>query len=111
MSNEIGIPEGGCQVSGMPTLFAELLVPAKWPAAMDPYPEGQQQVRQLRDRVGAEKRLWGSDSPDGQTAWCTYRQAIDCIRLHCDFLTPDEKDLILGGNAARMFGIEPYHAE
>lgn len=108
--HEIGIPEEVYQVLSMPNVFAELLVPAKWPAAMYPYPEGQQQVRQLRDRVGAEKLLWGSDSPYGQTAWCTYRQAIDLYRIHCDFLTQEETALILGGNAARLFGLQwPPH--
>ena len=45
------------------------------------------------------------------TMWCTYRQALDFIRLHCDFLSQDEKDLILGGNAARLFGITQYYSD
>ena len=60
----------------------------------------------MRDQVGAAKLLWGSDCPLGMSAWCTYRQAIDFIRRHCDFLSGEEKALILGGNAARLFGIE-----
>jgi len=46
--------------------------------------------------------LWGSDMPFG-SFWCTYKQALDHINLHFDFLTQKEKDLILGGNAERIF--------
>ena len=106
---DIGIPEEVMSLLARPNVYAEILFPAKSPEY--PYPQGQEMLKAMRDRVGAEKLLWGTDSPVGWTLWCTYRQAIDFIRLHCDFLTPDEKDLILGGNAARMFGIEPYHAE
>ena len=38
--------------------------------------------------------------------WCTCRQAVDYIRLHCNFLSKEEKALILGGNTARMFKLE-----
>ena len=106
--HEIGIPDEVIRVLSRPGVHAEILFPAKWPDY--PYPEGQQQLRELRDRVGAEKLLWGSDSPFSMGMWCTYRQSLDFIRLHCDFLSPDEKDLILGGNAARLFGVGSHCA-
>ena len=102
--HEIGIPEEVMSLLERPNLYAEILFPAKWPDY--PYPHGQQQLRQLRDEVGAHKLLWGSDSPFGTSMWCTYRQALDFVRRHCDFLSQDEKDLILGGNAAKLFDIE-----
>ena len=101
--HEIGIPDEVVRLLNRPNFSAEILFPAKWPDY--PYPRGQQQLRQLRDRVGAHKLLWGTDSPFGASMWCTYRQALDFVRLHCDFLTQDEKDLILGGNAAKLFGV------
>ena len=76
-----------------------------------PYPEGQKMLKRLRDQVGANKLMWGSDSPFGLTMWCTYKQSIDFIRIHCDFLTADEKEQILGVNSARLFGIDPYHPD
>ena len=82
-------------------MHAEVLMPAKWPEY--PYREGQQMLRAWRDEVGAEKLLWGSDMPYCDGMWCTYRQALDHIRLHCHFLSTEEQALILGGNAARMF--------
>ena len=29
--------------------------------------------------------------------FCTYRQCVDYVRRHCDFLTGSEKDAVLGG--------------
>lgn len=67
-------------------MHTEILFPAKWPEY--PYLEAQKQLRQLRNQVGTHKPLlWGTDSPHGLTAWCTYRQASDFIRFHCDFLS------------------------
>jgi len=37
---------------------------------------------------------------------CTSRQALGFVRRYCDFLSPEEQDLILSGNAARIFGVE-----
>ena len=102
--HEIGIPDDVVRLLEHPFMHAEILFPAKWPDY--PFSEGQRQLRHLRDRIGAVKLLWGSDSPFGTSTWSTYRQALDFIRLHCDFLSQEEKDLILGGNAARLFNIE-----
>ena len=35
-------------------------------------------------------------------ARCTYKQAADYIRIPCPFGSQEEKNLILGGNAARI---------
>ena len=101
--HEIGVPKEVMSLLKRPNVHAEVLMPAKWPEY--PFPEGQQMLRQWRDEVGAEKLMWGSDMPYGNS-WCTYRQAADFIRLHCDFLSKEEKALILGGNVARMFAID-----
>ena len=108
--HEIGIPDDVVALLGRDNVFGELLIPAKWPPSAYPYPEGQAQLQSLCDAVGAEKLLWGSDSPHGMSAWCTYRQAIDLIRVHCDFLSAEEKGLILGGNAARLFDLKDRSA-
>ena len=103
--HRIHIPENLLRVLGRPQVHAELLMPAKWPDY--PYPKGQALLRELRDSVGAESLLWGSDSPYGMTQWCTYRQSLDFIRVHCDFLSTEEKASILGCNAARLFSLDP----
>ena len=102
--HQIGVPEELLRVLERPQVHAELLMPAKWPDY--PYPESRKLLRRLRDRVGAESLLWGSDSPYGMSEWCIYRQLLDFIRVHCDFLSAAEKALILGGNTVRLFGLE-----
>jgi predicted TIM-barrel fold metal-dependent hydrolase len=67
-----------------------------------PYPLHTEVVSQVYDAVGAERLLWGSDMPNVYRT-CTYRQSLDLVRLHFDFLNDDEKELVLGKNAARVF--------
>jgi predicted TIM-barrel fold metal-dependent hydrolase len=69
-----------------------------------PYHEAQELIHEFRDTYGAEKMIWGSDMPNVER-FCTYTQSLDYIRYHCDFLTSTEKELILGGNAARFLGL------
>jgi predicted TIM-barrel fold metal-dependent hydrolase len=58
----------------------------------------------MRDHFGAGKLVWGSDMPNLER-FCTYRQCVDYVRKHCPFLTASEKDAVLGGNAAQLFGL------
>jgi predicted TIM-barrel fold metal-dependent hydrolase len=48
--------------------------------------------------------MWGSDMPNVER-FCTYRQSLDYVRRYCDFLTSRDMDLILGANAARLYGL------
>ena len=86
-------------------LQLEVMFPITWGGVWDyPYPEAQELVRGLRDLFGASKLCWGSDMPNVER-FCTYRQCVDYVRRHCTFLTAAEKDAILGGNVAAMFGL------
>jgi predicted TIM-barrel fold metal-dependent hydrolase len=49
--------------------------------------------------------IWGSDYPSSDRA-ATYRQSLDYVRRHCMFLSASDKDLILAGNAARLYGFD-----
>jgi len=68
------------------------------PEAEYPYPEAQEIVRWAVEQFGADRVLWGSDYPPTLNS-STYRQLIDVVRRHCPFLTPAQKDQILGGAA------------
>ena len=59
----------------------------------------------LYDEVGPAKLMWGSDMPAAERS-VTYRQAMDYVRLHMDFLSGEDKAAFFGGNAARLFGID-----
>ncbi len=83
-------------------LQLEVMFPITWGGVWDyPYAEAQQLIRGMRDLLGAAKLLWGSDMPNVER-FCTYRQCVDYVRKYCLFLSADEKDRILGGNAADL---------
>ncbi len=46
--------------------------------------------------------MWGLDGP-WSLRFLTYRQAIDVVRRYCSFLSPEEKELVLGENARRIY--------
>ena len=60
--------------------------------------------RSLRDQLGADRLVWGSDMPNVER-FCTYKQSLDYVRRYCPFLTAREKDLILGDTCAAFYGI------
>lgn len=69
-----------------------------------PYPLHTKIVEAIYDEFGPEKMMWGSDMPFTFRT-CTYRQCLDTVRLHCNFLSEEEKRLVIGGNAARVFKV------
>jgi predicted TIM-barrel fold metal-dependent hydrolase len=86
-------------------LWLEVMFPITWGGVWDyPYPEAQRLIRDMRDKFGASKLVWGSDAPNVER-FCTYTQCLDYVRRHCTFLKPTEKDKILGGNIADIFGL------
>ena len=64
-------------------------------------------MRTLVERVGAERLVWGTDMPF-QNRFCTYRQSKDWIAKpdYCPFLTDRQRELILGGAAQELLGID-----
>ena len=85
-------------------LLLEVMFPISWGGVWDyPYPEAQELIRGMRDRFGAGKLVWGSDMPNVER-FCTYKQCVDYVRRHCEFLGAAEKDRILGDNVAALFG-------
>lgn len=68
-----------------------------------PFRTAQQKIKQAAKAVGAGKIMWGSDYPRTMVDF-TYRQSLDFVRNGCDFFTPEEKNMFLGENAARLYG-------
>ena len=86
-------------------LALEVMFPITYGGLWDyPYPEAQALIESLRDQLGADRLMWGSDMPNVER-FCTYRQSLDYVRRYCPFLTAREKDLILGDNCAALYGI------
>ena len=70
-----------------------------------PMPEIIPTLDQMARRIGPDKLIWGTDVPIVLLYW-TYRQSLDFIRNYSDFLGPDETDMVIGGNMARLMGLE-----
>lgn len=58
--------------------------------------------RALHARFGSGRMCWGSDYPVVRR-FMTYRQSLEVVRAHCDFLRADDLALILGGTIDRLF--------
>jgi predicted TIM-barrel fold metal-dependent hydrolase len=69
-----------------------------------PYRETWPLLHQLYDWFGPERLIWGSDMPN-VNRFCSYRQSYEYVK-GCDFLSPADLDLFLGGNLARLFKID-----
>ena len=69
-----------------------------------PYPRHQQLLKTVYENFGAGNIVWGTDVP-----WCqrvvTYRQNWDLVRLHTEFMTSEDRDLLMGGNLARLYKV------
>ena len=87
-----------------PNMHLEVMLHLMAPDTSYPYPWAQDLLKRLRDELGTSKMLWGSDMPAAERS-ATYRQAMDYVGAHADFLSAAEKALFFGGNAARLFGL------
>ena len=86
-------------------LLIEIMFPITWGGVWDyPYPEAQELICHMHELFGTSKLVWGSDMPNVER-FCTYRQSLDYVRCYCTFLSAAEKDAVLGGNVAQLFGL------
>jgi predicted TIM-barrel fold metal-dependent hydrolase len=88
----------------LPNLYLELgyFLPYDTMGEEYPYPMGLRFVKSIAGVIGAGKMTWGADMPATMRS-CTYRQSVDVIRRHCDFFSEEERALILGKNAEKVF--------
>lgn len=70
-----------------------------------PYLEATPMLQTLRDRLGADRIVWGSDMP-AVVRFCTYRQSHDYLAT-AEVFAEDELELIMGTNLATMLGARP----
>ena len=103
--NRFSFPEEIWDVFQSPACHLQLMVPIMMGTLWEcPWPESEPTIAECVERIGAGRLMWGTDMP--LTArYCTYRQALDQFRVHCEFLTGEERSDILGGTAARVFGL------
>ena len=70
------------------------------------YEEARPTLEEMVSRIGAGRLMWGTDMPF-QNRHCTFRQSRDWIEKYCEFLSPNEMELVMGGTAARVLGLTP----
>jgi predicted TIM-barrel fold metal-dependent hydrolase len=82
---------------------AELLYPISWGGKVEyPYAKALVQFRQLFDRFGPARFIWGSDMPNVER-YCTYRQALTYVWDHADWLNDADRRAIFRDNALALF--------
>ncbi len=57
----------------------------------------------LREQIGVETMMWGSDYPHREATWPISQQKIDEF---FDGLTIEERTMITGGNAAKVYNVQ-----
>lgn len=84
-------------------VYSEILYPIMWGGKTPfPFERAQRHIRQVYDRFGAERLIWGSDMPNVER-YCTYGQTLSYVRDYCDFFTASEREAIFGGNTLSLF--------
>ena len=73
-----------------------------------PYEDVHPFIRRLHNAYGAERTIWGTGYPGRHRLkhnWPSLEQELRLIRAGLPFLTAHEIELILGANAARIWGL------
>ena len=88
-----------------PNMCLEVMLHLMAPDTEYPFSWAQDMLKELYDELGPEKLIWGSDMPAAERS-VTYRQAMDYVRIHAEFMSKEDKSLFFGGNVARLLGLE-----
>jgi predicted TIM-barrel fold metal-dependent hydrolase len=103
--DRIAWPEEVTDVLDHYPVWTEVLYPIAWGGRMPyPYLRAQRHFRQLYDRLGGAKLVWGSDMPN-VGRYCTYRQALTYVWDHAEFLTAEDRRRIFRENALGLFDL------
>jgi predicted TIM-barrel fold metal-dependent hydrolase len=79
------------------------------PSGKYPYRETFPWVRRMYDAFGPDRLLWGTGFPGATRAQAerpSLAQELDLIRKELDFLTAEDREKILGRNAAKLWRFE-----
>lgn len=70
----------------------------------DPYPcnAANDLLRRIVELIGSRKLIWGTDAPTTLKMY-TYRQLIDWVLIHSDFISDVEKEYIFFNNAESLY--------
>ena len=103
--DRLKLPESVWEPFENPNLYLQLLFPITLGNVWDyPMVQVRPTIEECARRIGPDRLMWGTDMPIVTRFW-TYQQNIDFIRLYCDFLSPNDLDLIFGGTVAHLMGL------
>jgi len=83
--------------------FDSSALPYYFAAEGYPFPSAERYLRLAIERIGPDKLLWGTDIP-GLYSYATYPQLVALALAHTAFLSPEDRALVLGKNALRIYG-------
>ena len=83
--------------------FDTAALPAYLPDEDFPYASAGRYLELAVERIGAEKMMWGTDQP-GLLGVLSYPQLVRLAHIHTGFLGDEERAMVLGGTAMRIFG-------
>ncbi len=86
----------------LPNVYLGLSAAASLLGEPYPCPKTCALVGEVCDEVGAEKLLWGTDAPLTLNLY-TYAQMCDMLCTRVGLFSQDELELIMGGNASRLW--------
>lgn len=93
-----------CRLAEFENVFVKVSALPEATGERFPFPAAQERVREAYERFGADRLMWGSNYPLTARV-CTYAEAVDLLRVACEFLPPDDRAKVLGGTATRVFGL------
>jgi L-fuconolactonase len=68
-----------------------------------PYLDLAPMIQRLLKTFGADRLMWGSDSPFQVLGKHTYRDSVELLRSRLEFLTPDDRRRLLRTTAEATF--------
>lgn len=102
----IKLPEAVWEPFENPRLSLQLLFAIGLGGMWDfPLPQVRPVLEDALRRIGAGRIIWGTDMPIVMRHW-TYQQNIDFIVDYCDFLSDEDRRMIMGGATRRLLGLD-----
>jgi predicted TIM-barrel fold metal-dependent hydrolase len=92
-----------CQLAAHPTIRVKISAYYALGLKKPPYHDLVPMIKRLYESYGAERLMWASDCPYQLTEPNTYAASIALIRDHIDFVTPEERRLLLRTTAESTF--------
>jgi predicted TIM-barrel fold metal-dependent hydrolase len=63
-------------------------------------------IKRLYESFGARRLMWASDSPYQLVGENNYSASIALVRDRIDFVSPEEREWLLGGTAEKVYFFE-----